>query len=159
MKDDRSIPASQKSETYISPTTQITGSISAENSIVLDGRINGNLSSESDIRITGTVVGNVSGQDIILTGGRIKGDIFAKGDIKANTESVIIGDVTGQNMDFNGKCKGNLIIEEIVTLRSESLVAGNIRSFTVGMEIGAAVRGEIQSTSERTIDESVFDNR
>jgi cytoskeletal protein CcmA (bactofilin family) len=150
VKDDRSIPASQKSETYISPTTQITGSISAENSIVLDGRIN--------IRITGTVVGNVSGQDIILAGGRVKGDIFAKGDIKANTESVIIGDVAGQNMDFNGKCKGNLIIEEIVTLRSESLVAGNIRSFTVGMETGAAVRGEIQSTSERTIDESVFDN-
>jgi cytoskeletal protein CcmA (bactofilin family) len=66
--------------------------------------------------------------------------------------------VSGQNIDFNGKCKGNLIIEEVVTLRSESLVAGNIRSFTVGMETGAAVRGEIQSTSERTIDESVFDN-
>jgi len=158
VKEDRSIPASQKSETYISPSTHITGSINAENSIVFDGRINGNLASDRDVRITGTVVGNVSGQDVVLTGGRVKGDIFAKGDIKANTESVVIGDITGQNIDFNGKCRGNLIIEDIVTLRSESLVAGNIRSLTVGMETGAAVQGEIQSSSERTIDESVFDD-
>lgn len=157
MKDDRSTPASQKTETYISPTTKITGSINAENSIVFDGKINGNLSSENDIRITGSVIGNVAGQDISIIGGKVKGDIFARGDIKANTETIIVGDVSGQNIDFNGRCKGNFIIEDIVTLRSESLVAGNIRSLTVGMETGAAVRGEIQSTSERSIDEKVFE--
>lgn len=157
MKDDRSTLASQKTETYIGPTTKVNGSIDSENTIVFDGRIIGNLSSDNDVRITGSVIGNVTGQDISIIGGRVKGDIFAKGDIKANTETIIIGDVSGQNIDFNGKCKGNFIIDDIVTLRSESLVAGNIRSLTVGMEAGSAVRGEIQSTSERAIDEDIFD--
>lgn len=158
MKHQRPITDSQKTETYISPTTKITGSINSENSIILDGKINGNLSSASDLHITGTIIGDVSGQDIVIMGGRIKGDIFAKGDIKTDTETVIVGDVNAQNIDFNGKCKGNFIIDEIVTLRSESLVAGNIRSMTVGMETGAAVRGEIQSASERSIDENVFND-
>jgi cytoskeletal protein CcmA (bactofilin family) len=158
LKDERASTASQKTETYISPTTKITGSINSQNSIVFDGKINGDLSSDSDIRITGTIVGNVSGQDVVIVGGHVKGDIFAKGDIKANTETIIVGDVTAQNIDFNGKCRGNFIVEDIVTLRSESLVAGNIRSLTVGMETGAAVRGEIQSTSERSIDENLFED-
>ena len=158
MRDDRMKSASQKSETYISPYTHITGSLDAENTIVFDGRIDGNLSSQGDLRITGTVVGNVSGQDIIFAGGKVKGDVFARGDIKGNADTIIVGDVSGQNIDFNGSCKGNLIIENIVTLRNEALVVGNIRSLTVGIETGAAIRGELQSTSERDVNESLFES-
>lgn len=158
MKNDKTHPAAQGNETYISQNTTIIGSLRTDSSIAFDGRIEGALSSEGDVHITGTVLGDVSGQDITLTEGKVKGNLHARGDIRVNGESVIVGDMAGQNIDFNGKCKGNMTFENIVTLRSESLIVGNVSSLTVGMETGAIVRGEIHSTSETRFDESVFDD-
>lgn len=157
LKNNKPNPSSQDSETYISRNTTIVGSLSTDCSIVFDGRIEGALASEGDVHITGTVIGDVSGQDITLSEGRVKGNISARGDVRINGESVIVGDMSGQNIDFNGKCKGNMAFENIVTLRSESLIVGNVSSLTVGMETGAIVRGEIHSTSETRFDEDIFD--
>lgn len=82
-------------ETAITPGTVLSGSISSESDIVIDGTVEGDISSQKSVRIDnhGNITGNVVGHKIMVNGylkgtcrghsvvimarGRVEGEIFA----------------------------------------------------------------------------------
>src|SRR5258706_5450325 len=72
--------------------------------------LKGDLSSNSDLRIDGTVIGNINSSAKIVIG----------------SSGVVEGDITGNQADIVGKVSGNIRAKELLQLRGECVVTGNL---------------------------------
>jgi cytoskeletal protein CcmA (bactofilin family) len=87
--------------------------------------IRGNIESDGDIRIDGTLIGN----------------LLAKAKVLIGTEGMVEGDIIGQAADVLGKVTGQLKINELLQLRGNSKVSGEIYAGKLEVEPTATFNG------------------
>src|SRR6185312_12187320 len=92
----------------------------------------GDITSSGDLRIDGTLVGNIicSAKVIIGAGG------------------VVEGDVSGQQADIMGKVSGTIKVKELLQLKSNCHVNGNLYSAKLQIEPAATFNGQCHMTQE-----------
>jgi len=88
--------------------------------------LKGDISSSSDLRVDGTVIGNISCTAKIIIG---------------NT-GVVEGDISGVQADIVGKVAGNIRSKELLQLRGQSVVTGNIYAGKLQVEPSATFNGQ-----------------
>ena len=88
--------------------------------------IKGDLSSNSDLRIDGTVIGNINSSAKIVIG----------------NSGVVEGDIFGNNADIVGKTSGTIKVKELLQLRGECVVNGNIYAGKLQVEPSATFNGQ-----------------
>ena len=88
--------------------------------------IKGDLSSNSDLRIDGTVIGNINSSAKIVLG----------------NSGVVEGDIFGNNADIVGKTSGTIKVKELLQLRGECVVNGNIYAGKLQVEPSATFNGQ-----------------
>ena len=88
--------------------------------------IKGDLSSNSDLRIDGTVIGNINSNAKIVIG----------------ASGVVEGDINGNNADIVGKTSGTIKVKELLQLRGECSVNGNIYAGKLQVEPTATFNGQ-----------------
>lgn len=88
--------------------------------------LTGDINSNGDLRIDGTVLGNVStaAKLIIGSSGQVEGDISCR------------------QADITGKVAGNIRATEILQLRGESVVTGNLFAGKLQVEPSATFNGQ-----------------
>jgi len=88
--------------------------------------LKGDLSSNGDLRIDGTVIGNIQSSAKIVIG----------------ANGVVEGDITGAQADIVGKVAGNIRTRELLQLRGECTVAGNLYAGKLQVEPTATFNGQ-----------------
>lgn len=90
--------------------------------------LQGDLNSENDLRIDGTIQGNVLSSAKVVIGptGRVEGNIH------------------GKQADVTGKVIGNIAVQEILQLRGQCNVQGNINAATLQIDPTAIFNGQCQ---------------
>jgi cytoskeletal protein CcmA (bactofilin family) len=88
--------------------------------------INGNIESNSDIRIDGVLVGNITAKAKILIG----------------PDGVVNGDVKGTQADVSGKINGKIKVEDLLQLRDNANVQGDIYAGKLHVEPTATFNGQ-----------------
>lgn len=88
--------------------------------------LKGDISSNGDLRIDGTVIGNVKTSAKIIIGGT----------------GIVEGDIAGNQADVTGKVNGNIRANELLQLRGECMVAGNIYAGKLQVEPTATFNGQ-----------------
>lgn len=88
--------------------------------------LKGDIKSNSDLRIDGKVIGNVNSNAKIIIG----------------TSGIVEGDITGNQADIVGKVDGNIRAKELLQLRGESTVTGNIYAGKLQIEPTATFNGQ-----------------
>ncbi len=88
--------------------------------------LKGDISSSSDIRIDGTIIGNVHSTAKIVIGNN------------GNVE----GDVSGTQADIVGKVSGNVRAKDLLQLRGECVVTGNLYAGKLQVEPTATFNGQ-----------------
>ncbi len=88
--------------------------------------VKGDISSNSDLRIDGTVIGNIH--------------CAAKVVIGAN--GVVEGDISGNQADIIGKVTGNIKAKDLLQLRGDSTVTGNLYAEKLQVEPSATFNGQ-----------------
>src|SRR4051812_27044271 len=88
--------------------------------------LKGDISSNSDLRIDGTIIGNVSSAAKIVIG--------ASGSVE--------GDLSGNQADIVGKVSGNIKTKDLLQLRSDSVVNGNVYAGKLQVEPTAIFNGQ-----------------
>jgi len=88
--------------------------------------VKGDISSNSDLRIDGTVIGNISSGSKIVIG----------------ANGVVEGDLTGNQADIVGKVSGNIRTKELLQLRGECVVSGNLFAGKLQVEPSATFNGQ-----------------
>ena len=88
--------------------------------------VKGDISSNSDLRIDGAIVGNVSSSAKIVIG--------ASGSVE--------GDISGNQADIVGKVSGNIRAKELLQMRGECVVTGNLYAGKLQVEPSATFNGQ-----------------
>ncbi len=88
--------------------------------------LKGDIKSNNDLRIDGTVIGNINSNAKIIIG----------------TSGVVEGDIIGNQADIVGKVSGNIRAKELLQLRGESTVTGNIYAGKLQIEPTATFNGQ-----------------
>jgi cytoskeletal protein CcmA (bactofilin family) len=90
--------------------------------------LKGDVKSENDLRIDGTIHGNVYSASKIIVG----------------PSGFIEGNIEGANADITGKVTGNISVKELLQLRGESNVQGNISAVKLQIDPTAMFNGKCQ---------------
>lgn len=87
--------------------------------------IKGDITSSSNMRIDGTIIGNINSTAKVIIGpnGKVEGDIIA------------------QQADVVGKITGNVTVKELLQLKDNSVVNGNIAAGKLQVEPNASFNG------------------
>jgi cytoskeletal protein CcmA (bactofilin family) len=88
--------------------------------------LKGDISSNSDLRIDGTVIGNVNSSSKIVIG--------ASGNVE--------GDISGNQADVVGKVAGNIKTKDLLQLRGDCVVNGNVYAGKLQVEPTAIFNGQ-----------------
>lgn len=88
--------------------------------------LKGDISSNGDLRIDGTIIGNIQSNAKIVIG----------------ANGVVEGDITGNQADIVGKVSGNIRAKELLQLRGECVVAGNLYAGKLQVEPSATFNGQ-----------------
>lgn len=86
----------------------------------------GDITSNSDLRIDGTIIGNVQSSAKIVIG----------------SNGIVEGDISGNQADIVGKVSGNIHAKELLQLRGDCVVIGNLYAGRLQVEPTATFNGQ-----------------
>lgn len=88
--------------------------------------LKGDISSKNDLRIDGTIIGNIHSAAKIIIG----------------ASGVVEGDISGNQADITGKVSGNVKAKELLQLKGDSVVTGNLYAGKLQVEPTATFNGQ-----------------
>ena len=88
--------------------------------------LKGDIKSNNHLRVDGTVIGNINSNAKFIVG----------------TSGVVEGDIMGNQADIVGKVSGNIRAKELLQLRGDSTVTGNIYAGKLQIEPTATFNGQ-----------------
>ena len=95
-------------------------------------KVKGEILSDGDFRIDGT----------------LEGSIKTKGKVVVGKEGTIKGAVSCSNADVEGKINGNLFVSQILSLRSTSIIDGDVKIGKLIVESGATFNATCSMNNE-----------
>ncbi len=88
--------------------------------------LKGDITSNSDLRIDGKIIGNIHSSAKVVIG----------------ANGVVEGDISGNQADIIGKVTGNIKVKDLIQLRGDSVVNGNIYAGKLQVEPSAIFNGQ-----------------
>ena len=88
--------------------------------------LKGDISSNSDLRIDGKVIGNIHSTAKVVIG----------------ANGIVEGDISGNQADIIGKVTGNIKAKDLIQLRGDSTVTGNLFAEKLQVEPSATFNGQ-----------------
>jgi cytoskeletal protein CcmA (bactofilin family) len=98
--------------------------------------ITGDIASNGDVRIDGVLKGNIRGTAKILIG----------------QDGVVEGDIEGQQADIMGRVEGKIVVRELLNLRSNAVIKGDIRAGKLQIEPTVVFNGQCQMGEASVVD-------
>ncbi len=103
--------------------------------------LKGDISSNSDLRIDGTVIGNIHSSSKVIIG----------------ANGVVEGDISGNQADIIGKVTGNIKAKDLLQLRGDSTVTGNLYAEKLQVEPSATFNGQCHMGATKVVELSRVD--
>ncbi|MCH5193910.1 MAG: polymer-forming cytoskeletal protein [Oscillospiraceae bacterium] len=142
--------------TIISRNTQINGNIRSFANINIDGSVKGDIKITKNINVTGKVVGDIECSNSVMTGASMQGNISSKGQVQLDRDTILLGDISAQYLDLNGKIKGNVDIGGKAEFKTDAIVMGNITASTITVLDGATIQGYVNTTFLQETTSTIF---
>lgn len=132
--------------TVISKNTVIDGNVRSLANMQVDGSIKGNVETTRDIDMTGKVVGDMKCNNATMNSAAMQGNMTIKGKMRMDRDTILIGDLTSQYADVNGRIRGKLEIAGKAELKRDAIVFGDINASTIAVTDGAIIQGYVNTT-------------
>lgn len=129
--------------TFIGKNTVITGDISSDPSIELEGRVQGNITCKSEVTISGGIDGDVTAGSLVAEGAVINGNITSVGTVNLTKDTKVKGSVAAEKVVLAAQVQGDITARDLVVLKKEAVVLGNVTTKYIEIEMGASVEGSI----------------
>jgi cytoskeletal protein CcmA (bactofilin family) len=91
-----------------------------------------------------TVQGDIKGDNDIRIDGTIHGNVYSSSKIVVGPTGYIEGNINGKQADITGKVQGNISVEDVLQLRGQCNVQGNIAAGTLQVDPTAIFNGQCQ---------------
>ncbi len=101
--------------------------------------LKGDISSNGDLRIDGTIIGNITSSSKIVIG----------------SSGCVEGDVNGNQADIVGKVSGNIRVKDLLQLRGECEITGNLYAGKLQIEPTAIFNGQCHMADGKVAEKKV----
>ncbi|MEM9886402.1 MAG: polymer-forming cytoskeletal protein [Bacteroidota bacterium] len=105
----------------------------ALNSLVQGTKVEGNIESDNDIRVDGA----------------IKGTLKCKAKVIIGPKGLIEGEIYAQNAVVEGRFEGTLMITEVLHIKEQARVTGEISASKLVVQPGAVINGSFDMGGEK----------
>ncbi len=143
--------------TVISRNIVITGgTITGFANVHIDGSIKCDVRITKDVNVTGKVVGDITCNNAVMSGSSIQGSIASKGQVRMDRDSVLLGDISTEYLDINGRVKGSVAVGGKAEFKTDAVVVGDITASTITVLDGAVIKGYVNTTFLQDSETNVF---
>ncbi|MCM1164521.1 MAG: polymer-forming cytoskeletal protein [Lachnospiraceae bacterium] len=132
--------------TVISKNTVIDGNIRSLANMQIDGNIKGNVETTRNIDMSGKIVGDITCNNAGMNSAAMQGNVSLKGRLRMDRDTILIGDLSSQYADINGRIRGKLDIVGKAELKRDAIVFGDINASTIAVTDGAIIQGYVNTT-------------
>ena len=144
------VPMQQSNETeeitVISKNTIIDGNIRSLANMQIDGNIKGNVETTRNLDMSGKIIGDITCNNAGLNSAAMQGNMSLKGRLRMDRDTILIGDLSSQYADINGRVRGKLDIVGKAELKRDAIVFGDINASTIAVTDGAIIQGYVNTT-------------
>lgn len=88
-----------------------------------------------------TFVGHINTKDDLRIDGNVEGNISSEGKVVIGPNGCVTGNIESQSIELMGKIKGDIIVHDIIRLKSSSHYSGDITTLNIEIEPGALFFG------------------
>ncbi|KAF2518966.1 polymer-forming cytoskeletal protein [Flavobacterium salilacus subsp. salilacus] len=89
--------------------------------------------------VEGTIIkGDITSQADFRLDGELEGNFISSGKIVIGPSGKVIGDIKCKNADIEGKFKGKMEVEELLSLKSSASIVGEVITGKLSVEPGAS---------------------
>jgi cytoskeletal protein CcmA (bactofilin family) len=99
------------------------------------------------------IKGNVKSNGDLRIDGYIKGTIHATGKVVVGTTGKVEGEINCQNADISGDVKAHIKVTELLSLKANAVVSGDILTNKLSIEPGAVFTGACKMGNPELFDE------
>ncbi len=139
-------PGETEEVTVISKNTIIDGNVRSLANMQIDGNIKGNVETTRNVDMTGKIVGDITCNNAGMAAAAMQGNVSLKGRIRMDRDTILIGDLSSQYADINGRIRGKLDIAGKAELKRDAIVFGDINASTIAVTDGAIIQGYVNTT-------------
>ncbi|MGC9356160.1 MAG: bactofilin family protein [Mariniphaga sp.] len=101
-----------------------------------------NLNQSINIISEGTLIkGDITANGDIRIDGELKGNINAKGRLVIGPKGKVEGEINCNNIEVSGYLKGKINVSELLTMKSSSLIYGDVVAGKLSVEPGSLFTG------------------
>ena len=111
---------------------QIDNTNGAVNLIASKTSVTGDINTESDLRIDGV----------------LKGNLKTTGKLVIGKSGIIEGEINCKTAEIEGKIEGKILVKELLTLKSTSILNGEITTGQLMIEPGATFTGNCKMNNQ-----------
>lgn len=154
---DYSVVDSRRETSIIAKGTTIVGRVRTDGHIEVMGKVEGNIEADGNVAVSGRVSGNIRGHHLELLSAQVKGNLTAMGGVFVSSDTVVIGDIAGESVVFDGRIKGNVTAAQSAEFNRNSYLVGDVTTKSISIEPGAVVNGMIRTSSGDRYDENGFE--
>lgn len=132
--------------TVISKNTVIDGNIRSLANMQIDGNIKGNVETTRNLDMSGKIIGDITCNNAGMNSAAMQGNMALKGRLRMDRDTILIGDLSSQYADINGRIRGKLDIVGKAELKRDAIVFGDINASTIAVTDGAIIQGYVNTT-------------
>ncbi len=132
--------------TVISKNTAIDGNVRSLANMRIDGNIKGNVETTKNVDMSGKIVGDITCNNAGMNSAAMQGNVSLKGRMRMDRDTILIGDLSSQYADINGRIRGKLDIVGKAELKRDAIVFGDINASTIAVTDGAIIQGYVNTT-------------
>jgi len=114
-----------------------------------------NVNDVSRISLGASIKGDMASSTDIRVDGQVDGALYSEGKVVVGESARLSGKLFGTTIDFWGKMDGDIFVKDTLSLKSSSVVNGNIHVRRIQVEMGAQINGSFKMISEQEYDQLV----
>lgn len=100
-----------------------------------------------------TLKGDITSNGDIRIDGSLKGNIYCSAKVVIGANGVVEGDIHGQQADIMGKVNGSIQAKELLQLKGNCQIQGNIHAGKLQIEPTAQFNGQCHMNDSSTLSE------
>ena len=89
-----------------------------------------------------TITGNIEAEGDIRIDGTVKGNVFSKAKILIGAEGLVEGNIYCREADINGQVAGNINTQDLLHLKGNASVSGDIHTTKLFIEPSVSFNGQ-----------------
>ncbi|WP_294853685.1 polymer-forming cytoskeletal protein [uncultured Oscillibacter sp.] len=146
---NRAMPSAPVQKTILAAGTTFVGNMTAQGDVDMDCEFQGDIRANGTVTIRTKLAGDLSARVAELVSCEVQGDVHADESVRIDSNSKVIGNITGKDLNCSGSIQGNVQVSGHVQVSGSAYIEGDLEAASISIENGAGISGQMQVLPRR----------